>query len=209
MSTFGLPIADFPETCHGHDVRLHTIYLGNLGLRGQFHVGWRYTADLGVKLWGKHFKFLRPQLTFHDINSQLIAWIAYASSLSFHLFDCPLIAPSLKTHLHDINIDRWKYELQWKKELEWAFTNNTLHCSAPAQNTERALQYPVHNSEGRLDDLCSRVTSDPTGFNKGSSPSMSLIVLRVVHGSDFWNCRVLRWSPPPWISHWSVSGMEM
>ena len=123
MSTFGLPIADFPETRHGHDVRLHTIYLGNLGLRGQFHVGWRYTADLG---WNCGVSILRPRLTFHDINSQLIA---YASSLSFHLFDCPLIAPSPKTHLHDINIDRWKYE-----KKSWSEHSQATPCTARPQH---------------------------------------------------------------------------
>ena len=90
----------------GHDVRLytnHTFYLGNLRLGGQFHVGWRYTADLG---WNFGVSILRPQLTFHDINSRLIP---YASSLLFHLFYLDWLPPdcsiSQDTFTRPININ--------------------------------------------------------------------------------------------------------
>ena len=62
-----------------------------------------------------------------------------------------------------------------------------------------------------VDDPPSGFTSDLTGFSNGSSPSISLIVHCEVHGWDFLNCMALSWppSPPSWISHWSVSVLNM
>ena len=96
--------------------------------------------------------------------------------------------------------------------IKWTINNTPTricsNCRVP--NTPFHGPASVRDVEAPLDDPPAEFTSDSTGFNNGSSPSTSLTVHCVLRGSDFLNCMAVNWppSPPPWISHWSVSGLD-